>query len=151
MPWLLKPPISYIMEAQRLTSELQAQGVELDQAQAQELARASLGPERYWVEDATPSPALLLALEELATDREQRHVHTQDQVQCRGCQIGTHRHSPCTRASAEGLETPSPEASSLGDSTAMDVGTPAQRRTPSTQTTVRNVLNEQNDDEEMWS
>jgi hypothetical protein len=50
MPWIHRPEVLYWMEAQRLTEELESRGILLDWDQAQALARAQLGPARYWVD-----------------------------------------------------------------------------------------------------
>jgi hypothetical protein len=46
MPWVLTPPAAYLMEAQAIARELEAQGIVLTQDQAKALARAKLGPDR---------------------------------------------------------------------------------------------------------
>lgn len=49
MPWVLTPPLAYMIEAQRIKREMAAKGVVLTPDQARELAHARLGPERKWV------------------------------------------------------------------------------------------------------
>jgi hypothetical protein len=49
MLWLHTPELAYTLEAIRVTRQMREQGVELDQDQAQELARANLGPPVKWI------------------------------------------------------------------------------------------------------
>jgi hypothetical protein len=80
MPWILTPELAYTIEARRLRLELASRGIEVDQAQARELARASLGPPRRWVER---EPVLDQAghelLERVARERERERGMAQVQ------------------------------------------------------------------------
>ena len=79
MPWNLTPEIAYLIEARRLRLELETQDVIVDQDQAHELARASLGPPRRWVERVPSlSPELRQLLDQVAREREQGMAHDHD-------------------------------------------------------------------------
>lgn len=54
MPWIVKPHVLYWEAAEQITRELAAQGVELTDDQARELARAKLGPSKRWTEQEDP-------------------------------------------------------------------------------------------------
>jgi hypothetical protein len=74
MPWVLTPPAAYLMEAQAIARELEAQGIVLTQDQAKALARAKLGPDRKWIEDEPVlSPQARQILDQIVADRAQRH------------------------------------------------------------------------------
>jgi hypothetical protein len=71
MPWILTPALAYLLEAQRITREMEAQGIVLDRDQAHELARASLGPPRRWVErEPELSPEGRATLDRIVAERE---------------------------------------------------------------------------------
>src|SRR5512132_3464684 len=49
MPGTHGPGLAYLLEAQRIRAELEAQGMDLDPAAIRDLARARIGPPKRWV------------------------------------------------------------------------------------------------------
>jgi hypothetical protein len=72
MPWVHTPHLFYYAEAEDITDELAAQGIILTQAQAQELARAKLGPPERWTDQEFPP----LTDEQTRTMRRVRDEHS---------------------------------------------------------------------------
>jgi hypothetical protein len=94
MPWVLTPPLAYMIEAQRIMREMAAEGVVLTPGQAQELAHASLGPEKKWqAQEPVLSEQANLILDRIVAERRRMPPASG----CTGCAMGGHRHWPCTR------------------------------------------------------
>jgi hypothetical protein len=114
MPWVLTPPLAYMIEAQRITRQMQAQGVVLTMDQAHELARAHLGPPRRWV---AQEPELTekgrLILDRIVAER----ARLPSPTGCTGCDMGGHRHQPCTAPELHPETAEDPDPSSIEDGT----------------------------------
>jgi hypothetical protein len=82
VPWIHTPAILYWEMAQAIARELESQGILVDQAQAQALARAQLGPPVRWAdEEPTLSPEGLEILERIAQARDHDPYREQRQAQ----------------------------------------------------------------------
>jgi hypothetical protein len=121
MPWVLTPPLAYMLEALHITREMEAQGIVLTQDQAQALAHASLGPEREWVDqEPALTPEGRQMLDRIVAERDQGQVQTQVHG-CTGCYIGA-RHGPCTRTAPEALPQIAPERAPAQKPRGLDQG-----------------------------
>jgi len=98
MPWFLRPSVVDEMEAQTIMDDMRADGIALTRDQARELARAKLGPPRYWLDpDQVPPP---LTADQLDAMRKVRDEHT--------LPLGQRDHSRCRHAANESCDAPAP-------------------------------------------